>query len=670
MAISYPKVFEPGRIGGVALKNRIVMAPMGTGGLTNSDGSLTQRCIDYYAERARGGVGLIISGCTRAENEIERIPIHIPPGPAAKASYGELAEAVHHYGAKIFVQLTAGFGRVLGSGLIDLVGRPVSSSALPTFWNPRISTRALRTEEVEHIVAAFGKAARVLAEAGIDGIHLHGHEGYLFDQFASACWNKRQDKYGGSLEGRLRFPMETLRSIKKAVGEHYPVIYQLGLKHYIRGNWPGPWSGILPGQVDEEAGRDTEEGLAALELLEKAGFDAFHVDAGCYDSWYWAHPPGYQKHGCMLDMAVKAKEAVSVPIIAVGRLDDPEIAHRALEENRADLISLGRAFLCDPHWPRKVKQGDIAGIRPCIGCQYCLQRMMQFGKPLGCAVNPVVGREKHCAISRAFHPKKIMIIGGGIAGMEAARVVKTRGHEVSLYEKGPALGGHLLAAQVPDFKKDIGRLCDWYRTQLDRLGVLVILNTGVAAERVEAEAPDAVILATGSRPVIPKIPGLDREAFISCIDVLLGRKATGKKVLVVGGGLVGCETALWLSRQGKSVTIAEILPQVDTGAFAANEMMLLDMLTVQGVEILTGTTLKEVGDPGTVILTGAGEGEPFKCDSVIFATGLEADRDLYDLLKDLVAEIYIVGDGQRPRKIQEAIWDAFFVGLTIGDVPF
>ncbi|MGD8562123.1 MAG: FAD-dependent oxidoreductase [Desulfarculaceae bacterium] len=667
MGVSYSGLFQPGAIGKVRLKNRLVMAPMGTGGLTKDDGSLSQRCIDYYVERARGGVGLIISGCTRADNKVERIPIHIPPGPAALASYSELAEAVHAQGAKMFVQLTAGFGRVLGRGLVANIDEPLSASALPHFWRPDLTTRPLTTSEVKEIVHAFGRAAKVLADAGIDGVHLHGHEGYLFDQFASACWNKRTDKYGGSLASRLRFAIEALYSIKEATGNSFPVIYQYGLKHYITGEWPGPWQGILPGQNAPEAGRDVAEGQEALKRLEEAGFDAFHVDAGCYDSWYWAHPPGYQARGCMLDMAALAKQVVSVPVIAVGRLDDPALAESALAQGQADFISLGRAFLADPAWPRKVRQGDTADIRPCIGCQYCLQRMMEFGQPLCCAVNPMVGREEQMRIRPANRPAKILVAGGGVGGMEAARVAKLKGHEVVLYEKGPALGGHLLAAGMPAFKEDIVRLVDWYEEQMRRLEIPVKLNTELTVEMAESEGADAVILATGSRPVRPDIPGLSEENFISCIDVLLGLKKIGARAVVVGAGLVGCETALWLARQGKKVTILEIMPEMKTGAFWANDWMLRDMLKAEGVEIFTSTSIREIRPDGRLILSGAKEGEILACDSLVFAAGLTANDDPFAEFNQALPEVYNIGDSHKPRKIKDAIWEAFMVARDAGE---
>jgi len=663
----FPELFREISLGPVRLKNRIAMAPMGTGGLTLDDGSLSQRCIDYYLERARGGTGLIISGCTRSENRVERIPIHIPPGPEALASYAELAEGVHSHGARIFVQLTAGFGRVLGGRMIPGMGSPVSASATPAFWKPEVVTRALETAEVEEIARSFGRSARILARAGIDGIHLHGHEGYLFDQFATAFWNQRTDRYGGSLENRLRLATEAIAAIKDAAGPNFPVIFQIGLKHYITAAGNGSAKGILPGHEADEAGRDLEEGLAALKLLEAAGADAFHVDAGCYESWYWAHPPGYQPRGCMLEMARRAKETVSVPVIAVGRLDDPQVAERALAEGMADMISLGRALLADPSWPLKVREGAVEEIRPCIGCQYCLLRMMRDGKPLSCAVNPLVGRERLYPVEPARISRRITVIGGGVAGMEAARVARLRGHEVSLYEKTEALGGHLKAAAAPDFKVDLKRLVDWYRNQLQALGVRVHLNRPADPALVAESSPEAVVMATGSRPLLPEIPGLDPRRMVSCIEVLAGRREVGRRVVVLGGGLVGCETALWLARDGKEVTIVEALEKIDLGIFKANEMMLLEMLEAEGVRIIAGASVAEATPEGELLLSGREEGRKLSCDDLIVAIGLEPVRELYEDLERTVPEFYNLGDSFSPQKVKEAIWSAFFAARTMGD---
>ena len=315
--MAYPKLFEPIEIGKVRIKNRIAMAPMGIVGLTAPDGNPGPRGIEYYIERARGGVGLIITGLFQVKDETGGLGKNKHNiNQASTEIFRELCEGVHALGAKIFVQLTAGFGRVIP--LHNSSDQPVSASAIPHFRNPDITCRPLETSEVEEIVAAFGDATDFLVAAGVDGFELHGHEGYLFDQFTTAIWNKRTDKYGGDLKGRLTLPTEVLNIIKEHAGADFPVQYRVGLKHYIK----GLNQGALPGEDYEEAGRDIEEGLEMVKLLEEAGFDSLHIDAGCYDSWYWAHPPGYQEHGCMTDMAAMVKK-VKITQISVNFITCP-----------------------------------------------------------------------------------------------------------------------------------------------------------------------------------------------------------------------------------------------------------------------------------------------------------------------------------------------------------
>ncbi|MGD0783713.1 MAG: FAD-dependent oxidoreductase, partial [Candidatus Aminicenantales bacterium] len=474
---------------------------MGIAGLLNSSLAPGPRLLDYYLERARGGVGLIITGLFKVENEVEHFQgVFTLMSSHALAPLTELAEAVHLLGTKIFVQLTAGFGRVAGSYRLE--GNPaVSASAVPYCWDPRQSCREIKTEEVEQLVKAFGKAARILAAAGIDGVELHGHEGYLFDQFATALWNKRTDKYGGTLEGRLRLPIEVLEEIKEKAGPNFPVQYRFGLKHYVK----ALNSGALPGEPFIEAGRDVDEGLQMARMLEAAGFDSLHVDAGCYDSWYWPHPPIYQKPALMAGMAAAVKKVVRIPVIAVGKLSIPEVAERIISEGQADIVALGKGLLADASWVKKVAEGKPERIRPCIGCHDgCMGRVMK-GKPLFCAVNPATGRERSYRLERTEEPKKVAVVGGGPAGLEAARVAALRGHAVILWEKTNLLGGHLLEASVPEFKKDLARLLDWFKGEVGNLDLDIRMGVEVDAALIGRENPDVTIIATGSQPIIPDV---------------------------------------------------------------------------------------------------------------------------------------------------------------------
>jgi len=663
MDSKFRRLFEPIKIGKVEIKNRIAMAPMGIGGLLDLDGSPGPRALDYYLERARGGVGLIITSVFKVENEVEPFRgVMQLVSRQALVPFAELAEAVHSLGTKIFVQLTAGFGRVMGR--IRLEGQPVSASAIPYYWDPSQTCRELKTEEVERLVKAFGRAAEVLADAGIDGVELHGHEGYLFDQFATALWNRRKDKYGGSMEGRLQLAFEVLREIKGRAGQNFPVQYRFGLKHYVK----ALNSGALPGEPFIEAGRDIEEGLQMAQKLEAAGFDSLHVDAGCYDSWYWPHPPVYQQPGFMVNMAAAVKKAVKIPVIGVGKLGLPELAEKVIAEGKADLVAIGKALLTDPFWVKKVEEGNVEHIRPCIGCHDgCMGRLMK-GRPLSCAVNPATGRERFYRLERAERPRKVLVIGGGPAGLEAARVASLRGHQVVLYEKANSLGGHLLEASVPDFKKDLARLLDWYKKELEDLNLEIKTGFEVNAAGVKKENPEVTILAAGSIPIVPDIPGMEKEIVSTAIDLLLGKKKAGEKVLVLGGGLIGCETALWLARQGKKVTIVELLHDLLIAGIPVqhmNRLMLLDMLKFYKVNVFTDTSLAEVTEEGAIVMDRDFGRRNLPADTVVIAAGLKPEQELYRALQGQTPNLFLIGDSRKAQNIMNSVWDAYEVARMI-----
>jgi 2-enoate reductase len=659
-------LFQSVKIGRVEIKNRIAMAPMGLGSLlTNLDGSVGARGVDYYIERIRGGVGLIITHACRVENEVD--PLW--PGKGfplitytASGPFAELAEAAHAFGAKIFVQLSAGWGRVADPHILRK--EPISASAVSNYWEPTLTCREVTAEEVESLVKAFGPVAKMLAEVGIDGIELHGHEGYLFDQFTTAFWNHRTDKYGGDLFGRLTFPMEVLREIKRAVGQDFPVQYRFGLKHYIKGSH----AGALPGEEYDEAGRDVQEGLKMAKMLEEAGFDGLHVDAGCYDSWYWAHPPGYQKHGCMIDMAEAVKKVVKIPVIAVGRLDVPELAEKVIAEGKADLVAIGRGLLSDPLWVKKVEEGQLMHIRPCIGCHDgCMARLV-VGKPMSCAVNPASGREKAYALKPTNKSRNVMVIGGGVAGMEAGRVAALRGHKVAIYEKSDKLGGHVIEAAIMPFKADEEKLLNWYKTELVDLKVEVHLRAEVNSRFVHEKNPDVVIVATGSKEIRLNVPGADKKITVTACDFLAGKRQVREEAIVIGGGQVGCEIALWLAQQNKKITVVEKLNDLLIGGRPIpwmNRRMLLDLLKFHKVDVMTNFSLLEVTGDGVVVINKDFRRDTLHADTVISAVGLEPEQEIYRSLKGHLASLYLIGDAREAKSIMNAIWDGYEVARTI-----
>ncbi|ODS40564.1 MAG: hypothetical protein A7315_02455 [Candidatus Altiarchaeales archaeon WOR_SM1_79] len=663
----FENLFKPIKIGTVNIKNRIAMAPMNDFHqfFDGIEGTINQRCIDYYVERAKGEIGLIISMVFKTEEEITQyrdngMLIWDIITKRSQERYAELAKYVHSYGTKIFFQLSAGPGRVAKGEIIDAGFVPVSASDNKAFFRPNVTCRALSIGEVEKIAESFGKAAEIISNAGIDGIEVHGHEGYLIDQFTTALWNRRKDKYGGDLQGRLTFPIEILKAIREKAGEDYPVIYRYGSKHFIT----DPWKSTTR-LDDKEIGRDIDESIEMAKILEKAGYNCLHTDVGCYESAYWAHPPIYLPHGFSVDLTWKIKKAVNIPVIAVGRLGIPKIADKVLEEGKADIIAIGRDLLADPHWARKVKEGRLEDIRPCIGCHEGMYRTEVTGQYLTCALNPFCGNETSFSIKVTKESKKILIAGGGIAGMEAARIAQMRGHDVLLFEKTGNLGGQLIPASKPDFKGDIKRLLEYYQKQINKSKINIKFNTTVTPALIHKVNPDIVIVATGANPIIPKIGGIGRTNIVTCIDIYMGKKETGNDVIIVGGGLEGCELALMLAKDGKKVTIIEMLPKLEPDIHRANKAMLLDLLDENGVEVLTGTKVQEIIYDGVIVTDNDLNKRNVKADTVVIAVGMKPDKYLYNSLIGEPILTYEIGDCKDPRKILDAVWEANMVAATI-----
>ena len=662
----FEKLLQPIQIGGVEIKNRIALAPMGNFCLTNADGSLSQRGVDYYVERARGGVGLIITGLFKVENEIEPVSPSIVPlvTRAAYAPFLEMTEAAHALGTKVFVQLTAGFGRVGHPQM--LAKEPVAPSPIPNYWDPNVTCRELTIAEIGRYVKCFGDAAEIVREAGCDGVEIHAvHEGYLLDQFAISLFNRRTDKYGGDLEGRLTFATEIVQEIKKRVGKSFPVSMRFSVKSFIK-DWR---QGALPGESFEEKGRSVEEGLKAAAILEASGYDAFNADCGSYDAWYWSHPPVYQAHGCAVPFVAQLKAAVKIPVLLAGRMEMPELAEKVLAEGKADMIAIGRGLLTDPCWVRKIEEGESGRIRPCIGCHDgCLGRIF-LSRPLACAVNPAVGRENAYRLTSATAVKKIMIAGAGLAGMEALRVAALRGHQVVLYERSKALGGHLVAASVPPFKKDLARLLDWYKAEIHHLHLHVHLEAEATPAVVAKEMPDVLIIATGANPRIPSIRGIHSPKVATDEDLLLGRKSAGKNVVIVGGGMIGCETALWLAQQGRQVTLVEELPALMMSGRDPvphpNRMMLIDLLNQQKVKVITDFYIAEVTGDGVELVSHNFERQHVPADTVGISVGLHSERKLYNEVVGKMPDLYLIGDAREPRNVMGAIWDAYEVARNL-----
>lgn len=663
--MKYSKLFSPIKIGSITIKNRFAMAPMGPLGLADANGGWNQRGIDYYVERAKGGTGLIITGVTFFDQVVEKQDPTTVPNPLYKPvnfvkTSREMTERIHAYGSKIFLQLSGGFGRVtIPTNVGDIP--PIAPSAIPHRWLDK-TCRAITVDEIHAIVKQFGEAAFHAKRAGFDGVQIHAvHEGYLIDQFAISMFNQRTDEYGGSLENRLRFAKEIEEEIKKTCGDDFPVTLRFSLKSMIK-DWR---VGALPGEDFEEKGRDTEEGLKAAKLLESYGYDALDTDVGTYDAWWWNHPPMYQKKGLYREYCKMVKEVVDIPVFCAGRMDNPDMALEAIENGECDVIDLGRPLLADPDYCNKLRCGKITQIRPCISChEGCMGRVASYSL-LNCAVNPQAARERVNAYEPILKKKKVLIVGGGVAGCEAARVLAIRGHQPVVYEKGSRLGGNLIPGGAPDFKEDDIALADWYTNELNRLGVHVHLNTELNEEEIKAMDYDTVILATGSKPKVFSL-GDDSHTY-TAEQVLLKQKDAGKKTVVVGGGLVGCETALWLAQNGIHVTIVEALDKVmavNGPLCAANKEMLEALLPFNGVEIITGAKVTEFANGEVKVDTKEGS-KTIMSDSVILSVGYKEENTLYNNLQFDIPDLYLLGDAKKVSNIMYAIWDAFEVANHI-----
>ena len=663
--MKYAKLFTPVKVGSITIKNRFSMGPMGPLGLSDAEGGWNQRGIDYYTERAKGGTGLIITGVTFSDCEVETQSMPNCPNSTYNPVHfvrtsKEMTERVHAYGAKIFLQMSGGFGRVtIPTNLGEFP--PVAPSAIPHRWLDKTCT-PLTVEQIRSIVKSFGDGAYNAKRGGFDGVQIHAvHEGYLIDQFAISMFNLRTDEYGGSLENRLRFAREIVEEIKERCGQDFPVTLRFSLKSMIK-DWR---VGALPGEEFEEMGRDIEEGLEAAKLLESYGYDALDTDVGTYDAWWWSHPPMYQEKGLYREYCELVKKVVKIPVFCAGRMDNPDMALEAIENNVCDVVELARPLLADPDYVNKLRSGRISEIRPCISChEGCMGRISEYSM-LNCAVNPQAARERVTAYNPIVKPKKIMVIGGGVAGCEAARVLATRGHKPEVFEKNDRLGGNLLPGGAPDFKEDDIALANWFTNELNRLQVPVTLNHLVTKEEVLAGGYDAVIVATGSTP---KVFSLGDDAHVyTAADVLMGEKDCGDTTVVIGGGLVGCETALWLAKQGKKVTVIEALDAImqQNGPLChSNKDMLQALLPYNGVEIITAAKVDSY-NAGKLNYTVSGETKELTCDSVILSVGYKEEDSLYQELQFDISEIYLLGDAKKVANIMYAIWDAFEVANHI-----
>jgi 2,4-dienoyl-CoA reductase-like NADH-dependent reductase (Old Yellow Enzyme family)/thioredoxin reductase len=630
------KLFEPITIRGMTLKNRIIMPPMQVNlGFRNS------RAQAYFAERARGGVAAIITPATSVDSFIfdeawGRV------GGAARFINGArlLVDAVHDAGAKVGIQLWHGNYLPQGIGMIDRRGQPVAPS-------PREEMRELTVEEIHSIVLKFALAAVGAKLAGFDFVELHGAHGYLLSQFFSPAFNRRTDEYGGDLAGRMRFAVECVSTTRAAVGEDYPIFFRVGA-----------WEDMVDGIKTKQAVQFAAE-------LERAGVDVIDVSVGYLSEAGSGASPGPDKPmGTFVHLAEAIKKKVRIPVVAVGRLNTPDIAEALLAEGKADLVAIGRQLIADPLWPKKVAAGQTEDIVPCLSCNICLDTVFTT-KELKCSVNASVAKEMEYTLRPAETKKKVLVVGGGPAGMETARTAAIRGHEVILWEKKEKLGGQLLLAAVAPHKEVISRLNKYMAGQLKKAGVQVLLGHEVTAESVKAMRPEVVVLATGSTPFIPDIPSVRRDNVVLALDVLDGWEGVGDRVVVIGGELVGCETADYLAQKGKIVTIVRRGPSIAASVNPQARDNLLARLIKNGVTMLTGVRYEEITDRGLVITDKEGQRQTIEADTVVLATGAMQNTELVTELEGQDIALHLIGDCATPGKIIDAIRDGARVGREI-----
>ena len=636
MQDGYEALNSPFSIGKVQIKNRFVMAPTTTGAYLAPDGSFSKEGIEYFVRRAQGGMGLVQTGALMTDYKIDE-PGALGPSfmatPASRHAFAVSSAALlarlEAYGAKMFIQISAGLGR-------NSIGS-YGPSANPYFGSTDKTNPVLTTEDVREKIKMMVDAARVVQQAGYPGVELHAiHWGYLLDQMASSLTNRRTDEYGGDLRGRMRMCTQIVQGIKESCGDDFAVSVRLGLKAYVRGFNQGSIDG------EGEAYRTLEEGVQICRILEEAGVDALDVDTGTYDSFYYACPPTYVRRGYMEEIARAAKEAVGIPVICGSRMGDVDADERCIEEGAFDAIAIGRPMLAEPDLPKKIAIGRPDKIRP-------------------------VGRDKDYAPTPALARKSVVVVGGGVAGMEAARTCAMRGHRVTLLEKSDDLGGHLISGGAHDFKGEVRELNLWYQGELEDWGVDVRMGVEATPELVDGLAPDAVILANGSSAVMPPIPGIDHPKALGCIDALLHEERVGQRVVVVGGGLVGCEISLDLVNKGHDVTIVEALPSILSSGPAVplpNAMYLRDAFAHHGTPILTSTRISSVTDAGAVV-QGPDGIRTLPADTVVIAVGFRPNPSLAPSLRGHGYEVFEIGDERQVGNILTAIWDAYEVAHTI-----
>ncbi|MDQ1333094.1 MAG: hypothetical protein QG552_44 [Thermodesulfobacteriota bacterium] len=635
-------LFTPFTIKDCRLKNRIVMPGLASF-LIADDGGIPDKAVEHYRLRAAGGPAMVIvEACAVSPEGI------VSPHQARiyddrfVEGLARIAAAMKAEGAVPAVQIHHG-GRQTSARVIHQ--QPVAPSPIPC-PSIRGDVEPLTIDGIQVLVRKFGDAASRAVAAGFELIEIHGAHGYLINQFLSRFSNIRDDAYGGSIAGRTRFAEEIVREVRSRVGQAFPISFKISAMEFVKD------------------GLDVEESIQILKILIRAGVDVVQVSAGNDATPEWICQPMFMEKACLSGYAGQIKEALNVPIMTVGRINDPLIADELIEKGMADLVCIGRGLLADPELPKKAKEGRLDDIRRCIACNTCMESIFRRGR-VECLVNPVLGREKEMAFHPAKTRKKVMVIGAGPGGLNVAWVAARRGHEVHLFERQSEVGGQLLLGSITGYKKELLNLIRFQKRQIERFGVNCHLNQEVTPDTLVSLAPDVVILATGSVPLLPAVEGIDKPIVIPVNEALNTHSQIGQKAVVIGGGAIGCEVALHLSDNGRQVAIVEMLPKIGAQIESMTKKLLIQKLIDNNVAIRTGFRLGRVEDSGVVIVGEKGEEAFIAADAVVIAIGSRPDDRLYRQIKDLSYQIHQIGDCLEPRSAKSAIYEGGVLGRSI-----
>ena len=635
-------LFTPFQIKNLTLKNRIVLPPLASF-LIEKGGGITDRAVEHYRRRAAGGPAMVImEACAVSpEGVVSENQARIDSDRLIEG-LSRIAEAIRAEGAVPAIQIHHA-GRQTSAKVIKRL--PMAPSPLPC---PAIrgDVAPLTVEQIQELVNKFADAAVRSREAGFELLEIHGAHGYLINQFLSRYSNIREDGYGGDIAGRTRFALDIIAEIRNRLGSSFPISFKISAQEFV------------------PDGLTVEESIDILKLLVTAGIDTVQVSAGNDSTPEWICQPMFMQKACLVESAAAIKKALKIPVMAVGRINDPWTADNIIAKGMADLVCIGRGLMADPEMPIKAQEGRFDEIRTCIACNTCMQSIYRKGR-LECLVNPALGREQEMQILPTTQPKKVMVVGGGPGGLNAAWVAAKRGHEVHLYEKQSYLGGQLVPGSKTAYKREMQSLINFQKRQVELNGVICHMGQEVAAETVQKENPDVVILATGSRPVLPPVEGID-EALVVTFDVVLnGNVQENKPTVIIGGGSTGCEVAYHLSEMGSPVTIVELMPKIGGDIEAVTKKLLLRKLKENDVRILTEHRLLRVGKNSLVVAGPDGIETIIEAQRVVIAIGIRQDDTIHQQIKSLGYETHVIGDCLEPRTAKSAIYEGAKLGRSI-----